>query len=381
MSDAAAAATPSNFDAHLASVDMSGPDDGGTTQVQDNTGPSNTNALTPSREPMAPQGDQQRDGPEYRVGDDGQPLELDENGMQLGDQQPEEHEGEVGDQPTYEQYQQMNEAIQQPDLHEYFYDKRVKFPDGSTKTVRELVNDRHAGTLRMSDYSRKTQEAAAYGRQAQQVVADNRMLFQRMTDPNVLRATMKHLGPAHEQAFEAAATMLAKERLALMRMQPHERAAYEAQQQVAERDRQLQEMREQLQRREQENQPHPAQQYVQPIHQTLDQHVPAAWARHGLRNSGPAIRAFAEHIQAVWDGRMETIPQAVEAATIATAEELGDRVAQHNQEAQQNAPRQSQQQPLAPRRLPPGGPPPGQRQRQPMGLRVSDFDAYLKGKQ
>lgn len=382
MSEAAAvAATPSNFDAHLASVDMSGPDDGGgSTQVRDSTGPSNDNAMSrdSSGWPDAQKGAQpEQDGPEFRVGDDGQPLQLDENGMEA---QPEPEQGDEQTpegMPAYEELQGMYKALSGPELHQGLWDKTVPVTINGTQ-VQKPISELAQGYMRMADFSRKSQEASQWTNQAKQVIEQNRQLLSRMADPAVLRASLKRLGPQHERAFQEAAKQYAAEQLQLLRMNPHERAAYEAQQKAAEYERQLQEMREQYQREQEQRREPEHQKYVAPIHNMLMQTVPQLWAKHGVRESPIAMQTFAQHIQAIWDGREETVQQALEQATIATAEELGDRVAQHRQHSQQQPP-QRLQQPIAPSRVP-SGPPQRNGQRQaPAGARVTSFDDHLRG--
>jgi hypothetical protein len=227
------------------------------------------------------------------------------------------------------------------------------------KSIRELRD----GFMRMSDYSRGKQETAHAMKQAHQAISNTRQTLERLQDPAVLRATLRRLGPQHEQALFQAAHQIAQEYSRLHRATPTERRA-EAAEEAARRAPQ-----------EPEQSPHAK---IEPvINQTLSAWVPRTWEHYGLAPSPAAMQEFTTHIQHVWDGRMETIPQAVERATIATIEVLGDRAQQHRQFIQQRRPQQPQ--PLAPRRLPAPMAAPRAPSRAQAGGKVTDFDAHLKG--
>jgi hypothetical protein len=384
MSDAAVAATPSNFDAHLATVDMSGPSDQGMDSMDDSTGPSNDNNLRPQieRSTKAPAVEREEasldpEDPEQRVDEDGQPYEFDGEQEQPDQEDEQEQEAPEG-MPSYEDLQELYQVTSGPELHEYFLDKTVPTPVNGTmvpKTVRELQQ----GYLRMSDYSRGKQELAQHVKQAQAVIQQNRDLISRMADPKVLRAALKRLGPAHEKAFHEAAYQYAAEFTAERKMTPEQRARVEAERKAAEYEERLREYEAQRMREQEAQREQPRAQLASQIENHLTQNLPALWAQHGVHESPIAMQEFSAHLRAIWDGRPETVDEALERATIATAETLGDRVQQHQQHVQQRQP-QRQQQPLPPRRLPSGGPArPGNSapQRGEKGYRSTEFTDYL----
>jgi hypothetical protein len=386
MSDTAVAATADNFGAHLAEVDSGGMDGGGAPDapVQNDYG-SGRQGATQLKQSLRQQADQHIN-PQHRVGDDGQPLQVDREGMMLtgeqgevpqaepGPDQEPEQDTEVmqGDTPPYEQLQEMYRVLEGPDLHEGLWDKMIPTPVNGV-TVPKSIRELREGYMRMSDYSRGQQEKSQAMRQAQQFLQEGRATFERMQDPAVLRATLRKLGPRYEQALFQAAQQIAIEHTRLQRATPTER---EAIMRAMDLERRAEAAEEVARRAPQEPQKAPHEQYVPHIHQTLEQVLPQTWQRHGLPPSPIAMQVFAQNIQYVWDGRMETIPQAVERATIATIEVLGDQAAQHRQYAQQQGPRQPQ--PLAPRRLPAPMAAPRAPNREQGRPRVTQFDDHLK---
>jgi hypothetical protein len=376
------AATPSNFEAHLANVGNTpadtGSDDGGAQEMRDNTGPSNTNAWGGDVSGAEPKWE----NPERRAEGDA------EDPTQQFSDEPSEGEPQEGEQdeqqapdgmPPYEQLQEMFQVTQRPELHEYFLDKTVPVPVNGVevpKTVRELKE----GYLRMSDYSRKSQEAAAERGRAQQAIEQNRMFLERMSNPKVLRATLRRLGPQHEAAFEACAEDLARERLSLLKMTPTERAHF---QRAQDAERRAEMLEEQARRQPREPEVDPREQAKPQMIAALNAHVGPAWQRYNITPSPLATRVFQMHIQNVWDSQMGSIPEAVERASQATAETLEDLARKHLGQAPQqptNAPRQVQ--PLGPRRVPAGAPPrpklaPGQRDTR---FRSTNFADFLKGR-
>jgi len=388
------AATADNFSAHLAEMDAGGMDGGDAPPQNDYTGGrQGVQALK-----QATRDQQGHVNPEHRVGEDGRPLRLDARGMTSandqnatqgfeGDEPPtelqEDEQGEQAEQegeeqtpdgiPPYEHLQEMYRALEGPDLHEGLWDKTIPTPvNGVTvpKSIRELRD----GFMRMSDYSRGQQEKAAAIKQAQQAISNTRQTLERLQDPAVLRATLRRLGPQHEQALFQAAHQIAQEYTRLNRATPSER---EAILRAMELERRAEAAEEAARRAPQEPEQPPHAQHVPVIHQTLEAWLPRTWEHYGLAPSPVAMQEFTNHIQHVWDGRMETIPQAVERATIATIEVLGDRAQQHRQFIEQRRPQQPQ--PLAPRRLPAPIAAPRAPNRPQAGARVTDFDAHIKG--
>lgn len=378
------AASVDNFGAHLAEMDAGGMDasdsgDSGFVQNDFSGGRQQAQQLK-----QATRQQQEHVNPQQRVDSNGKPLQLNPDGtMAEGDEAPSldaevvEEVPQDGDWqgPNFEDLQGMYKALEAPDLHEGLWDKTIPTPvNGVTvpKSIRELRD----GYMRMSDYSRKSGEATNLARQAHAAMQQTRAMFERMNDPNVIRATFRKLGPQHQQAFFQAARLEAQEWVKLQRATPTEREAILRAQELERRAEQAEEM---ARRRQQEPQRPAHEQYQPQIHSTLEQVLPQVWQRHRLAPSPVAMEEFTRHIQHVWDGRMETIPQAVERATIATIEVLGDRAAQHQQYVSQQGQRQMQAQPLPARRLPAGAPP---RQSGPAprnnDFRTSNFGNFLK---
>lgn len=380
------AATPSNFDAHLSSVGdtpaTGGDDSGGSQEVRDNTGPSNDNAWRSSEEPNA-----EHVNPERPAEED--PPDPTADISDYDDPEAEPVEGEQDEQqpsqdgiPAYEQLQEMYQALQTPELHEGLYDKLVPV-DVNGVQVMKPISEVREGFMRMSDYSRGKQELASETRRTQQAFEQTRMFVQRMADPQVFRATLRRLGPAHEKAFEAAAEGLAQEKLQMLRMTPVERQAHIR---AMDAERRAEMLEEQARRAPREPPPNPAEQNRPHIEQALNATMGQAWQRHNIRPSPLASELFQRHIQNVWDAKLESIPEAVERASIATAEDLAHLAQTHLGQqaqvpAQQPANTQGQQrrpQPLAPRRLPAGAPPRPTSNAPDKRYRTSNFDDFLK---
>jgi hypothetical protein len=396
------AATPSNFDSFLSTADAptdtgsdSGPQD-----FQDSTGPSNTNNWKGDISNAALQPEGQHVDPERRVMDDEEGRTDFANEFD-GEQQPEQEEQPEGEQqtpegmPPYEQLQEMFQVTQAPELHEYFLDKLVPVNVNGVrvmKTVRETTE----GFMRMSDYSRGKQEVTQMGRAAQEAMNQTRGFLQRLQDPQAFRATIKRLGPQWEQSFHKAAEAYAQEKLQYLQMGPEQRAVFDAENRARAIEERAAQMEAELQRR-QEQQNSPAEQYRPHIEQTLQAYVPNAWQRHNIPDNQLSQGVFAQHMQSIWNRTMEGIPEAVERASIATAEHLQDLVRRYGgmpempqQPQQQQRPAQQPQQqmqrpqappqPLPPRRVP-GGPvarPANSNGGGDARYRGSNFDEYLK---
>lgn len=382
------AATPDNFSAHLAAADdaMDAGDTGDQGQQPAND---NNKPWTSPQQARGQQDQVEHVNPERRVMGDGDENTFDPNAAHqefTDDAEGAEGEPEADQEtqqgaPEYEELQKMYQILEGPELPPGLYDKRIPIPGtNSSKSIQELVE----GNMRMSDYSRKSQEASQAVRQAQQVLQNNAKLIEGWKNPKILRATLEKLGLM--ESFHAATSDYATEQLQFARMTPEQRQHHT---EIRELERRKQAALEQAQRAEQ--QVPKTNPYHAPIEQHLRNTLPQVWGQLGIRESPVAVQHFAQHIQAVWDGQPETMDRAILMASQATAEDL-QWMAQHHFQGQQMPantngqapqPRQLPRGELSPRPAPGGGgprqPQNGKRDNRYRSSNFGDFLDSLKG--
>lgn len=396
-------ATPANFGEQLAAADAamdSDPGDSGGQQAPERgerASPQRSQGENPNpwTNPRGGSGGEEHVNPERRVmeAEEGthdpnaghqEFTDGDPNADEPIEGELEAQDGEQGGYPAYEELQQMYKILDGPELPVGLYDKKIPIPGtGTSKTIQQLVE----GNMLMRDYSRKSQEVAQMQRQAHELMQNNARLLEGWKNPKVLRATIEKLGL--QKSWHEAMTEYAQEQLQFAQMKPEQRQAHL---ELKELQRRTQIAREEAARAEQSvPKTNP---YQAPIKAVLDQHAEAAWAQHGIQPSPVAMQYFAGHMQSIWDGQMESIPQAVYYAAEATAQELqhlarqhyGGQLPQQGQPAQQgNQPQYQQPRQLPRGELPPRAAPGGSAPRGPRGgngnrdtrFRANKFSDYL----
>lgn len=382
------AATPDNFDAQIAASES----------VSDSTGPSNSNGWSGQLDSddgpplLNPHQSKELRSPNDDETDvtDAQDTPMDD-GEQEGEEGDELEEGEEGEeateepeegQPTYEQYQEAwNELQQSEDMPEWLMDK-LATANINGRQYRVTMREAIEGYQRLSDYSRGKQELTQAMQQAENVTSRMRGMVESWKDPQQLFKGMQRLGL--EKVFAEAAIAWAGEEMQFRQLPPEAQQAFAR---AKEAERRAEALESQL-RRQQQQQPPPQQHSKAQIDAYLQQTLPQIFEHYQLQDSPPAWNYLIGHTRALWDGDPNTIGHALDKAARATVENLQDlaqryRDAGQPQEAaqvQQQATRMKQKTALGPRAVPGAAPPQAkQRGTRRGGGNLSDFDRLLEG--
>lgn len=264
------------------------------------------------------------------------------------------------------------QAVQSGELPQQLMGAVVRFSHGGqevTAPVHELVR----GNMRLRDYSRRMNEVRTQQQQLDATIQNLSQMFATWDRPADMLASMRRLGKWDQ--FQGAAMELARERLRESRMTPEQRQAKRMQENLAERERQVNERIAALEARQRGEQQNAK---TSSIAQALDAWTPAAFQRHQIPDIPIALQWFQANLDNLWVFG-DLTPELVDDAAALTAGQYREAMRAH-QAGQQVAQQVAQQQPGGPRPLPvqslPGnaGAIPAQATRR----RMSDFDDHLK---
>lgn len=388
MSESDIAATPDNFDAQIAASEA----------VADSTGPSNQNGWSGQLEsddgPPLLNPHQSRDLRNPNANDETDVTDAQDTPMDDGDEEGEEgdelEEGEETEeveeeqeegQPTYEQYQEAwNELQQSEDMPEWLMDK-MAVANINGRQYRVTMREAIEGYQRLSDYSRGKQELTQAMQQAESVTNRMRGMVNSWKDPQELYKGMQRLGL--EKVFAEAAIAWAGEEMQFRQLPPEAQQAF---QRAREAERRAEALESQL-RRQQQQQP-PQQVPRQQVDAYLAQTLPKIFEHYQIMDCEPAWKFMIGHTRALWDADPNTIGYALDRAARATVEDL-QRLAQTYREAgqsqeaaqvQQQATRMQKKAALGPRAVPGAAPPQAkQRGTRRGGGNLGDFERLLEG--
>lgn len=398
------AATPSNFSAHLASVEMPEPsgfessgDSGG-----DTSAPASPGGRSGASEDYIERRAQQRQAAAPDEPDEAPEPELEEQ-LETGEpdfdgdepppeEQPEEQE-QQGDAPSHEQLMEMHQALQSTHLPEQLMDRMMRVSDGEREwdvPISEMRN----GYMRANRFSRGMQEQARTIQEARGMVENLRHNFQTWKqNPEAFVTGMRRL--IGDQAFDKAVELRAVQMYQLNKLPKEFREMHIENERLKAEQEQLRQMQEQRQR---QPDPYQQQQAMQQAQTYLEQQiVPAVFERHGITRNKASENLFGQHMMATWDRRPETWEAALDDAAAATyadlkqyaEEHLMAQAEQHQgrngarmlKQATAQRPPQIPRPALSPRSLPGAAPKAGERNRRGTragGGSASDFASFRR---
>lgn len=182
--------------------------------------------------------------------------------------------------------------------------------DGTTRTVRTPLSEVPGGFMRRADYQRKTAEISRMRKEAQGVIEGRKGELQSLREHGNLRKWLDKNGLG--QSFFRAATELANDVARYNAMTPEGQDAYDRQQELDAREADFAE-RERTQsekERADENK-----RYVREQQQKLEQLVPAAFTKLGIKSSKLAQSIFSKclsiRLAEVPKGEWQGVTQAI----------------------------------------------------------------------